>query len=468
MRLDILLKEKNTKAMQVLKISNRVPQISNRVPRSKKQNFSLKVLREKTFVFIQKVQQIPTLRQSNFDAIVLNDAKLISKIRQDDQLYLKPLFLLNMEKVKADGLFNEYDPSKNIREIERIKYNSNSFLNTPLPKTPEQKLLTKLLRFLLSRNIGLNPTPSRFSNIGYSYKLLEDLSIEKNKLRLLEILKKFTTENYLKTSLVDKVNACYQCEGTYLNFSERCTKCHSMDIKSESLIHHFRCAYVGPEGDFKKDNNLCCPKCDKKLRHIGIDYDKPAEINICNNCTHTTQETNMLAKCVDCEKENELSQLTTHSIYSFQVTEKGREKAGEIPSNEVESRSELEKPNQKTIPPSLFKLFVKHELQKKDIYQNNLYLLDLNISNKVLDKLNQKLRSGLLNELVSITKHYIKTIDLISIQSNSTMQLLLLDYKPELASTMAKTLEYNLDKMLRDNNWASEKSMSVNLREISK
>ena len=32
---------------------------------------------------------------------------------------------------------------------------------------------------------------------------------------------------------------------------------------------------------------LICPKCHKKLRHIGVDYDRPAVVYTCNDCENS-------------------------------------------------------------------------------------------------------------------------------------------------------------------------------------
>ena len=131
------------------------------------------------------------------------------------------------------------------------------------------------------------------------------------------------------------------------------------------MIHHFRCAYIGPESDFRKNDFLQCPKCNHKLKHIGIDYDKPSEIHTCKNCNHKSQETKMKAKCIDCRKENELDQLSTYSIFNYTPTEKGRQLA----KQEFTSKNLIVKSHSTSsnfiIPFSAYNLLRKHEIKKR-------------------------------------------------------------------------------------------------------
>ena len=62
-----------------------------------------------------------------------------------------------------------------------------------------------------------------------------------------------------------------------------CPKCKIKKLFSEYSIHHFVCGYVGPESDFFQDKKLICTKCNRELRHIGVDYDKASIITECKN-----------------------------------------------------------------------------------------------------------------------------------------------------------------------------------------
>lgn len=423
----------------------------------------LKTYGDKILAFVKDKTQLDSLHQYEFDAIILLHTHLISNIRQDDQLYLKPLFLMGKKHHLTDGAFDEHNPYQQFHKIEQLEKSTRAFNHLSLPQN-EDKILVKLLRFLLSRKKQLSPIRDRHSSIGYYYHLLEDLSTEHNQLQLLRIMKSYVQKGYFQAVVRDKVNICQDCEGSYLNFSECCTKCHSLDLKTENLIHHFRCAYIGPESDFKKNDRLECPKCDKILKHIGIDYDKPSEVHTCNSCNHTTQETTMMAKCIDCGKDNELDQLLTHSIYEYKLTAKGKDRALQVQHTPIVALKNDSTENQFCLPSSVFDILSKHELQKKKVYQNSIYQLDIQVSPQIMNKLNVHLQTSLLEELAGIIQPYLKTHDLLTRMTEGGIKILLIDYEDNLAKETQEVVAYNLDKMLRDNSWTNEKAITTTLK----
>lgn len=414
----------------------------------------IKAFGDVNILFIKGTQYAPGITDYKVDAVVIEHKGAISSIRKNNALYLKPLFINGAEKYNTDGCFDPANPSICINKIQKLNVSIQPFIDLDLPEEPTEQIVVKLLRYLISRGKDLTPQTSRQSSIGYNYAFLEDITIESNRLNLIKIMNKFSDENLFKKTVIDKVNLCYECEGGYLNFTECCTKCNNVDLKSENLIHHFRCAYIGPESDFNKQGQLVCPKCDQLLKHIGIDYDKPSEIHTCNNCSHASQETKMKAKCVDCNKENELDQLTTHKIYAYKVTEKGREKAI-IQSNKYELKQTVNEHIQKVSTPyGIYKLIRKHELSKENVYTSDLFELTITIDKSITDTISDSLILGLLEELCSIIKPYLKSHDILTVNSANQIVCFLIDYTEGLAKEIEDIILYNLNKMLKDNGWS--------------
>ncbi|MBR1787559.1 MAG: hypothetical protein IJ762_00005 [Bacteroidaceae bacterium] len=86
---------------------------------------------------------------------------------------------------------------------------------------------------------------------------------------------------------VERIHLCPNCQSSHLIFAECCPKCESSHILQEPMIHHFRCANVSPESTYSYDGELRCPKCRHRLRHIGVDYDRPTDTYSCQECGHT-------------------------------------------------------------------------------------------------------------------------------------------------------------------------------------
>ena len=91
----------------------------------------------------------------------------------------------------------------------------------------------------------------------------------------------------------ERIHVCPHCKGSHLFYMEVCPKCDSSLLKEEPVLHHFRCANISPESSYAYDGELRCPKCHQMLRHIGVDYDRPANVYTCQECSHTFLHTRM-------------------------------------------------------------------------------------------------------------------------------------------------------------------------------
>ena len=419
-----------------------------------------------TVLKIRAGSSFPQMEGKHFDAILADHERTLSDVLKSDRHYLKPLFTTVPTERQSDGLVNASDLYGIAQKIDVLKQAIQEFENCPLPSQKEERLLVKLLRYIISRKISLHPRNSRSSSIGYHYTLIEDMSIETNPLYILDRLGQFAKRDYFSTSLLDKVNLCYECHGSYLNFSECCTKCNSLDLKTEELIHHFRCAYVGPQSDFVKDGQLICPKCDHRLKHIGIDYDKPSEIHTCKSCDHSSQETKMKAKCTDCLKENELSQIVTHNIYSFHATEKGRTLALSSGPQDTLDHTHSDHPDF-LVKMDLFNILKNHETKRKHSKFESTYHLSISISESMISNLNDRMQISLLEEIAQIIHPYLQANDLLAIDTFKNIQLLIIDYTKDSCSDLIEMLTYNLNKMFRDNEWSDEDTITISSNNIA-
>lgn len=64
-----------------------------------------------------------------------------------------------------------------------------------------------------------------------------------------------------------------------------CPSCHSESLERRPVYHHFLCAYVGPNYDFKIMNDaMICPKCNRSLNEMGDDSEIIGYSYACLNC----------------------------------------------------------------------------------------------------------------------------------------------------------------------------------------
>lgn len=126
-------------------------------------------------------------------------------------------------------------------------------------------------------------------------------------------------------AFVERIHRCPNCQSSRLLFSECCGKCKSSNIHQEDMIHHFRCANIAPESDYQYDDQLRCPKCKRFLRHIGIDYDRPAKVQTCNECGETQMYSTMKCTCAKCGHTTVPDNLVPYDVQEFTFTPKGRD-----------------------------------------------------------------------------------------------------------------------------------------------
>lgn len=396
---------------------------------------------------------------------------IITEIRThaNIKVALKPLFVNSLYhlpkhlQIQVDGsvelsLISSY--------IQRVVTINNRISTIEEPKLVSHEVLVqyKTLAYLYSRNTQLTPTHSRESLIGYEFPFISLFFKKTEAIQLLDSLRKVTEKNYLSFKLQDYIHLCKSCSGNYLNFRECCPKCDSIDIAAHDMIHHFVCAHVAPEKDFKKGDDLECPKCDKHLRHIGIDYDKPSTIYSCNSCSHEFQNPGMLSLCIDCGTENKLEELLQKTIGNYALTQKGEQfllKGNIDQTSGKNSHAE----NIGSLNVSLFKILLEQEIKRVRATEGNSFFASIKFKNNQLQLLNKAAKRGLMKEIGGIIKSYLKDTDILSSESFNRHYLLLPETNKNQLGRL-ENIDYNLSKLLSDNLKDEEQKIDITIHQI--
>lgn len=249
---------------------------------------------------------------------------------------LKPVFVtdrlrgrLRMLAELIDGYADGPVAVSVTNKIEKIYKNIQGWDFSFPEKQPdsEEARLVHAFRWMVSRKrYRMVPLLSPGSSSGYVMPFME--VIERMGLVGTTSRKRFQTKllelGYIRPSrFVHRVHLCPECQHSHILFIEVCPKCRSSDIRSQSVIHHFRCANVSPESTYRMDGKLVCPKCNQTLRHIGVDYDRPTDIYICGSCSHHFTQPDMDAVCTWCKETFKTSQLMPYDIYEYEFTQEG-------------------------------------------------------------------------------------------------------------------------------------------------
>ena len=427
---------------------------------------------EHTLIILTSLEQTKEIALETFSGYVITDTtealEIIQYIRllEDLSLALKPLLFhsnhnTSIEKeveIHCDGHISQESLPTQINRIKTItKRVSQIHSNTPNRTENYTEFISKrYLGYLFSRENTLPPLPSRKGTFGYIFPLISLFFNHQETLKLFTFLEELHQKGYVSRTLHDTLHLCKNCHGNYFNFRECCPSCSSFDIETQDIVHHFVCAHVAPISDFQKENQegLHCPKCDKTLRHIGIDYDKPSSIHCCNSCQHEFQNPNMKAFCFDCNTSNELHELLPQKIHTHQLTQKGIQWiqfSDKQPNTTISNSITNAKENVSDIQSLyFFELLLKQEINRLHTTTQSSMYAQIHLKASFFSGLNTLVKKAFHQELLEIMQQYLTKSDVLASQQLTQYHVLLPRTTPKELERL-ECIAYNIEKLIRDN-----------------
>ncbi len=404
-----------------------------------------------------------------YDAIVLeaNDPDftriILKKFRShsNSEFYLKPIFLINYKSINDpivdqlhDGTLVSFDqiPEK-INDIQELFVRSTHIDNSPSASF-EVLVMKKILNYMYTRELrSIKPYPDLHSAIGFTFPLLSINFETFEEGKVLEVLDWAQKENLIWPDFHDRVYLCNACGAGHLSYREICPSCNSANMKSEDLVHHFPCGYIGPISDFKNkvDSVLGCPKCNKSLRHIGVDYDKPSIINHCLSCNEVFQDYIVKALCLQCKSDTDVQYLVSKNINVYRLTKKGRNAAtsGIITSEYGGSDDVFGAVDYKTFNTMMH--YEQERIKSNKTLSTNIAVLYLENIFDLLRKLGKSKEKALITELVSLIRENITPADFINISNPSLISICINDATLVEAQMMMQKVADKMEEMVYNN-----------------
>lgn len=215
----------------------------------------------------------------------------------------------------ADGSVTDFDPKRlaavatTIRQFEdRRRRLSPRYRH---PRDTDSRLLAYL--FLTGQTLH----PVRFAQTKACVRYAGFFSVAATPQRAHDL----EHQGLLEEAFFDRIHVCSHCNSGRLNVREECPTCRSSHLHEEALIHHFRCAYQGPESTFRSGRDLVCPKCRQHLRHYGSDYDKPGTTFTCAQCDAICSDVAVGFVCFDCGTHMDGEAIARRDINSYRLTD---------------------------------------------------------------------------------------------------------------------------------------------------
>jgi len=173
----------------------------------------------------------------------------------------------------------------------------------------------EVLRLIAESGGTIHPKGNPLMKFGYDYG---NPGIDER------VLRPLAQEGCLEARFYDRVTLCPSCSTHHLNLREICPACHRPNLSDEVMLHHFRCGNVGRLSDFTTESGaLICPKCNKRLNHLGTQYERLGKMFRCNECALTFQDPPVEARCLSCEALSPAEHLPTIDVFSYSLTSSG-------------------------------------------------------------------------------------------------------------------------------------------------
>jgi len=375
-------------------------------------------------------------------------------------LYLKPVIFLNGPEtaprdisMSADGLISltEHPLSEQLEnwaaKFEGINAKIHQFSN--LSAEGETNIAFKVLRYIASRNMEIQPVPSVHTINGHIFPPLQPL-FPKPDTGVLETLEYLETQKLLAGTFINHAYTCTHCGCAFLNFFETCPDCGSNDLSTDELIHHFKCAYVGELSEFRRDDNLICPKCDKLLKHIGVDYDKTSIVYHCNQCSNVFQEPGIMTACYNCLRETEPENQVQRTIKSYTITAIG-ENAGLYGMDSL-FQNILER-KLHALPFAAFKAFFRVErsrIKRYGLSTSSLAVLQFSGIEELYVRLGSRTHE-IFNEISEAFKDGLRSSDVFSIRNETLFLVILTETSQQNGKLAILRLKERIDSLLKTN-----------------
>ena len=248
----------------------------------------------------------------------------------------------------------------------------------------------------------------------------------------------------LSRKIIDRGRRCGACASPHLQFSEVCPACKSADYARVQVIHHFSCGHIDASTRFSHGEELICPKCNKTLRQIGRDYERPMECLHCAGCGILSPDPAIQVICRSCQRLSTPDKTVESLSYSYEMTALADEAvtAGSLTVQTLES---VFNRRSGVCTKTLLTFELDRELARNKRYQSNAALLLVRIDGLPLLRTQDPghFTDHLERCCAAITRH-VRDLDLLSIWGEDTLAIVLPETLEAGAQTVAERIRMGI------------------------
>ncbi len=301
----------------------------------------------------------------------------------------------------------------------------------------DKKRLDFLKKMIDEDVVEIQPTYNMLVKSGYEYRQVTEFFDIQPGMELQELYY-LEEKGTLKRNFFDKILICPNCTHHNISLREVCPTDRSPDIALMPTIHHYKCGYIGTEREFMHGLSLVCPKCMDELEAIGVDYDKPGKMFVCNKNQHKFTEPDVLCQCRNCKNEFYAGDALRSNIYSFVITDKASEAVQQGRFFAVNFEQELMDQDINLYNLNYFRTKFREELRRAEQFERPLSLVLLEVVglDDFIEQGGEEMAHDILRDLTAILKESLWKVDIPArYDKNSFVSIL-----PEADSKRAKSV----------------------------
>jgi GGDEF domain-containing protein len=256
-----------------------------------------------------------------------------------------------------------------------------------------------------------------------------------------DILEHLVSLEILNRQIRNRIRCCQTCGSHRLNYREQCPSCHAIDYLSETIIHHFPCGHMDSLANYQQEGQLVCPKCSRVLRHIGLDYDKPAMKFRCNACDYIFADPRVEVECMHCQTCAEPAETDERVIHGYRLTAYAEEVAKSGSVNAIDLGALL-RSQDGLHSRQLFLYELRREIVRWQRYKTacSLVLVRLNELEHLQQDLGEELPRYVQLLFAGISSQ-LRTLDMTCVWDNNLLAVLLPGTPLEGAWVVARRME---------------------------
>lgn len=118
--------------------------------------------------------------------------------------------------------------------------------------------------------------------------------------------------------VLDKILVCPCCEGVP-TFRMGCGCCGSAMMEPDVLIHHYACAHICSEAEFRAGDDLVCPKCRQNNLVAGSDFETVPGGHACADCGEHSSQSKLIGHCLSCQHRFPAEEAAIQVLIAYHV-----------------------------------------------------------------------------------------------------------------------------------------------------